>query len=154
MDPSASLIPQIIGPVGALVLACLILYGFYSRKIRPGQDVEDCRDDLKQTQAIYATIVPALKNFSEGSEAVVTAVSGLDGEVEGFSARLDALEQQHAAQIESLKAHYKIEMDAMRSEIRELVRTIGQMNGDVRVVSAAIERIDKRGVGPWRGGTS
>lgn len=112
--------------------------------------VSDQRAELKEKDARYATIVPALENFGRGSEAVVAAVSDLDSEIDGFGTRLDELERQHASQIEALKAHYKIEMDALRADITEVVRVVGDLQGDVRVTAAAVERISREGSGPWR----
>lgn len=147
MDPS--LISQIAGPAGGVVVLSLLVYGFVSGRIRRGADYDDCRAEVKEKDARYATIVPALENFGRGSEAVVAAVSDLDAEIDAFGTRLDALEKQHAEEIEKLKAHYAVQMEAMRSDVREVLRAVGAMNGDVLATQAAVERMEGR---PWKGG--
>ena len=153
MDLS-TILSQITGPFGTLIVLALLAYGFFSGRLRPGKDYDDCKDEAKEVRAAYSTIVPALENFGKGSETVASVVKDLDAEIESQSRhqseRLDKLERKHAEQLESLKAHYKIEMDNLRSDVREVTRAIGDMHGDLRATQAAVERIDQRGSGPWR----
>lgn len=141
---------QVTGPFGTLIVLALLAYGLISGRVRPGKDYDDCKNEAKEVRAAYATIVPALENFGKGSEAVVRAVSDLDTEIDGFSERLDTLEKAHAAQLTSLETNYKHEMDNLRSDVQEVLRAVGELTGEVRVAQAAVERIDRRGVGPWR----
>lgn len=142
MDP-VSFFEYALGPLGALVVALLLVFGFYSGRLRPGKDYDDCKRALDEKDQRYAQIVPALENFAAGSKALAETVEAMDYEIQ-------SVKREHAQDMEALKSALSAKLDESRMDTQELVKVIGQMNGDLRVIGACVDRIETRGSPSWK----